>query len=121
MEALLQAQNPDILKQSRTTAGPHSRRTRRGHRSGPALTQWGRRLLFGQRLGGAQVSFEIRPAFERPVSKIEELKMRRFTVVGREERIAQSLSALREPGAVQLSDADWHWLDEHADLENEFE
>jgi hypothetical protein len=121
MQGLLQAQDPSALNQSRTTSVLHSRRTRRGHRSGFALAQWARRTSFVQRLGGAQSPFEAPPVFERPVSKLEELKRRKFTVVGRDERIAQSLAALREPVATQLSVADWRWLDDHADLEDDFE
>jgi hypothetical protein len=121
MEGLLQAQDPIILNQPRSTNVQHSRRTRRGHRSGLALAQWGRHTSPVQRLGGTQSPFEFVAVFERPVSKLEELKRRRFSVVGREERVAQSLDALREPAAVQLSVADWQWLNEHADLEDEFE
>jgi len=123
MSALSQVQSPDFPNQLRPTIPPHSRRARRGHRGGLSSAEWWHRFSFPSRqgLGGTQVPIEITSTFERPLSKLEELKARRFTAVGREERIARSLAVLREPIAVRLSEIDWQWLDEHTDIEDEFE
>jgi hypothetical protein len=53
--------------------------------------------------------------------KLNALKKRRFTPVGREERIAKSLAVLREPHSIRLTAVDWHWFDEHSDIQDELE
>jgi hypothetical protein len=52
---------------------------------------------------------------------LEELKARRFTLIGKEERIARSLAALREPPPFQLTLQDWERLEQTSDIEDEFE
>lgn len=64
---------------------------------------------------------DLLSASNGPSSKLEELKARTFTLTGREERIARSLAALTRPSAIQLSEQDWEWLDENADLEDDLE
>ena len=93
MDGLLQAQNPDILNQSRPMPVAHSRRTRR-HRNPLVLNQWAHRFSLRQGLVGSQVLFEITPVLAHPLSKLDEVKSRKFSAIGRAERIERSLSAL---------------------------
>lgn len=72
-------------------------------------------------LGGAQVIIHVTWKNEKPMSKIEQLKARKFTPLGKQERIARSLAVLQQPGAIQLSQDDWHWLDANFAIEDEFE
>ncbi len=122
--ALLQAQTPELALP--TVSLSHSRRARRTHR---VVGQWGFLGLYesflrvGQAagLGRPQMPSQTLRANDLPLSKLEQLKVRRFSTIGREDRIARSLAALREELPFQLTAADWQWLDEHSDIEDDFE
>ena len=81
-------------------------------------TVWGSQFLV---LGGTQEPAKSREPRKRPLSKLEQLKQVRFTALERKERIARSLAALQQTGAIQLSQEDWRWLDENAAIEDELE
>lgn len=72
-------------------------------------------------LGSAHEAGHILFGFAQRLSKLDELKARQFKSIGRQTRITRSLTALHQPIAPVLTNADWHWLDKHSDLENEFE
>jgi len=119
-----QTQNPNA-RLSVATA-PHARRMRRRR----VDIRWAHRdihpanVLLETRqaiLGSTQEAGQALFAFAHPLSKLDELKARHFTFVGRQARITRSLTALHQPVVPVLSNDDWHWLDEHSDLENEFE
>lgn len=124
--ALLQSQSPEVHPHAAASPS-HSRRARRTHR---ATLRWGSFrgfdetfLQFGQAagFGGTQIPVQTLPQYGRSLFRLEELKSRRFTAFDRQQRIARSLAALREPVQFQVTMADWQWFDEHSDLEDEFE
>jgi hypothetical protein len=123
MAGLGEMQQLTAANPSQPGLNQHSRRARRSHRGGPTLAHSSPSLLIfsNQALGGNQISVDFAPRFRRPVSKLDELKARKFTAADREHRIARSLAALHEPAQLHLSAVDWQWLDEHADAENEFD
>jgi len=127
MEALLGDQKPQIQGHLRPLGLTHSRRARRGHRGMPSQfhAEWRYDIFLksgqAQVLGGTQVPIHILSSRTRPLTNLEELKARRFTAIGRDERMARSLAALSEPGAIHLTQADWQWLDENFAIEEEFE
>jgi hypothetical protein len=115
-------QNPAAVDQHRVLA--HSHRGRRGHRYAlPSNYGHGMPVaLREQMLGGTQSATRAAGAHvRRALSRLEELKARRFVVIGRDARIARSLAAVRQASAIQLSRADWQWLSQNADLEDQFE
>ncbi len=63
----------------------------------------------------------ITSAPRTPLTRLEELKRRRFPPAGKEERVARALAALHQPGAIQLSAEDWRWFDENADSEEDLD
>ncbi len=61
-----------------------------------------------------------RLASKRPLTKLEELKARHFTLAGKAKRVAKSLAALQQPGTIQLSPEEWRWVAENADIEEQY-
>ena len=128
MEALLSSQKQSLQGQAWPSLSGHSRRIRRGRRA-ESIRVHGPAFEFDGLLGNTRMQLLLRvqipavriPAPRLPLSKLEELKVHRFTLAGREERIARSLATLQDPGAIQLSQDDWRWLDENSDIEDEFE
>ena len=53
-------------------------------------------------------------------SKLEELKKRRFTDEGKDERIARSLAALNQQTSIHLSPEEWKLIAEDPDIEDQF-
>jgi hypothetical protein len=104
----------------------HSRRTRRGRRGDLLRSQPD--LRPGAILGNKEIQtveasrnfFTVMLNFHTPPSKLDELKAHKFSLAERPQRIARSLSVLQQPGAIRLSEEDWRWLDENADIEDEF-
>jgi hypothetical protein len=126
--ALVESQIPDYTGGSPAVASSHSRRTRRLHRGagkGVAVQiHPGHEFVPLERvdgLGGAQIPSGTLVVFSRPLTKLDKLKARKFTPIGREERVAKSLAALREPPPIEMTAADWRWLDEHSDIQDELE
>src|ERR1700733_14248634 len=142
MQALSQTQGIGSFNTSVSTGSSHShrRRTHRGEPgkvSKPTFRVWNlhyERLvqpssgltgfqifnIHGELLGGEQNAWL--PLVLPPVSnKLQELKAQKFTLPGREERIARSLAALNEPTLIPMTRADWLWLDENSDVEDQFE
>jgi hypothetical protein len=126
MQALGQ-QNQELQVLTGLSSSPHYRRTRRGHR-GDGL-RISARLLPGGLLGnnatqllessGNIVLLMSSPG--TPLSRLQELKARKFTLADRGERVARSLAALQEPGSIRLNEEDWRWLDEHSSIEDELD
>jgi hypothetical protein len=122
MEALLAPQSPDIQIQP-GNMGAHSRRRRlrrvevRAHRDIRA----GNMLGEFQVLGGTQMPLLNFFHDRRHLSNLEKLKLRRFTLLGRQQRIARSLAALRQPSTIHLDAAEWVRLVENSEIEEEFE
>jgi hypothetical protein len=56
----------------------------------------------------------------RDKSRLEELKIRKFTLEGRQERIARSLAALHLESNIKLSPEEWKRIAEDPDLEDQF-
>jgi len=63
----------------------------------------------------------IMSSLSTPLSRLEELKARKFTAADRPARVAKSLAVLQQPGTIQLNQEDWRWLDENSSIEDEFE
>jgi hypothetical protein len=126
MEAVLGTQHRSINIGTQSHGSSRSRRARR-HRSEAYFAHRDLHpsnvLIFEQTslLAGAQQPIQALFMFGRPLNKLDELKSRRFTSVGRQGRIAQSLAALRDPSALQMAQGDWQWLDAHSGIEDEFE
>jgi hypothetical protein len=126
MEAVLGTQHQRITIGMQPHVSPRSRRARR-HRSEVYFAHRDLRpgnVLIPEQtslLAGAQQPNQALFIFGRPLNKLDELKTRRFTSIGRQARIAQSLAALREPNAIHMTQGDWQWLDAHSDIEDEFE
>jgi hypothetical protein len=102
----------------------HSRRRRRKIEPHPhGLAKLGSWLQFLQptKLGASQATFPSSVAHAAYVNKLEELKLRRFTALGREERIARSLAALHRQSTIQLAPIEWRSVVENSDIEDEFE
>jgi hypothetical protein len=117
MEALLAPQSVDIQIQLGTT-GSHSRRRRvRVHRD----IRRGNVLSEVQVLGGAQMPLFNFFHDRRRLSNLEKLKLRRFTLLGRQQRIARSLAALHQPSTIHLDAAEWVRVVENSEIEEEFE
>lgn len=57
--------------------------------------------------------------FLRPTPKLELLKRQRFTLEGREERIAKSLAALSQPAGIDLTPEQWKHFAEDLDLDDD--
>jgi len=126
MEAVLGTQHQHITIGTQSHGSSRARRTRR-HRGEAYFAHRDLHpsnvLIFEQTslLASTQQPIQALFMFGRPLNKLDELKSRRFTSVGRQARIAQSLAALREPNAIHMTQGDWQWLDAHSDIEDEFE
>lgn len=126
MDALLgtEIQNPQGLPRLFHSL---SRRARRGHRGdGLHLTpKLAPEALLGN-MGmppaiGIPIPLPVMKTPGRSLTRLEALIAKKFTAVGREERIARSLAALHEPAAIRLTEEDRRWLDENSNIEDEFE
>jgi len=116
LEASAQIQEPQDFTHSRrrrrrTEARPHSLAT---------LESW-LRWLQPPKLGASQTAFLTSVSYAPHINKLEELKLRRFTVLGREERIARSLAALHQQSTIQLTPIEWRSIVENSEIEDEFE
>lgn len=123
---LLGAQNQSSPIAIAAYVSSHWRRTRRARRGEirHAQSQFPSEPILGnkriQTLEYARNPFSVMSTFQAPGSKLEELKARKFTLVDRPQRVATSLAALQQPGAIQPSAEDWQWLDENSAIEDEF-
>jgi len=124
---VLGGQNQGLQSQVGLSYATHSRRSRRKHHADGLRisTQYSSGGLLGnyatQLLGTSwELIFLMSPP-GTPLSRLEELKARKFTTANRGERVARSLAALQQPGAIRLSEEDWRWLDEHSQIEDELE
>ena len=59
------------------------------------------------------------PAPAKPVSKLEEMKRRRFTPETRAERVAMSLAALYQETSIRLTGEQWRELVQDSDIYDE--
>jgi hypothetical protein len=55
-----------------------------------------------------------------PDSKLEALKRQRFGPEGKAERVARSLAALNQEGAIRLTPEEWRRIAEDPDIEDQF-
>ena len=126
MEATLGTQNQSLLIMPTSGTSSHSRRRRRRlgdlyvvHRDRKprnfVVIEQGSLLLAPQRT--PESVFLTHPH----ISKLDRLKALHFTAFGRRNRIQRSLDALHKQSTLHLTVEDWHWLDENAALEDEFE
>ena len=126
MEAVLGTQHQNTNFGTQSHVSPRSRRTRRHRGEVYSVHRYlrpGNVFIAEQTslLAGAQQPNQALFIFGRPLNKLDELKTRTFTSVGRQARIAESLAALREPNAIHMTQSDWQWLDAHPGIEDEFE
>ncbi len=75
-------------------------------------------IVFEKSLVLANIALGIRRA--HALSKLDELKRRRFTVQGKAERVARSLAALYQVETIQLSPEKWRRVVEDPDAEDQF-
>jgi hypothetical protein len=123
----LGAQNQDLQSLAGLSPAQHSRRSRRGHRRDGLRTS--ARVFLGSLLGNKSIQIvetsgnllSVMSYPGTPLSRLEELKARKFTVADRRERVARSLAALQQPSSIRLNEVDWRWLDEHSSVEDELE
>jgi hypothetical protein len=54
------------------------------------------------------------------MTRLQELVRERFPHESKSERIAKALAALHEEESIKLSPAEWKWVAEGADLEDQF-
>jgi hypothetical protein len=116
LEASAQSQEPQDFT--------HSRRRRRRIEARPrnlASLESGLRWLQPPKLGASQTAFLAGVSYAPHVNKLEELKSRRFTALGREERIARSLAALQQQSTIQLTPIEWQSIIENSEIEDDFE
>jgi hypothetical protein len=62
----------------------------------------------------------VEPAALLRSEKLVEAKRERFTTEGKEERIAKSLAALKQPPSIRLASTEWRRIVEDPDLEDQF-
>lgn len=61
----------------------------------------------------------IPKSMKKPTGSLEELIRKQFTPEGKAERVSRALAALNEQEPIKLAPAEWRWVAEDADLEDQ--
>lgn len=58
-------------------------------------------------------------SMKRPAASLEDLARKQFTPEGKAERISRALAALNQEQSIKLTAAEWRWVAEDVDFEDQ--